>query len=374
MAWTHRERVMASLNHEEADRVPIDLGGCFSTGLFFTSYPPLMEHLGLEYKAATLPKPRRTAVLDDSLLERFEIDTRFVGLGAYQGSQQVTDEDTFIDEWGVTWKKVGDGPYLDEGGPFSGPRPTIADLEKFAGPDPNNTGYFQGLREKAKAHRRDTDCAVILNLRYGIVHQGMFLRGFVDWLKDLYKNREFISRLTELITEYWIQLAVNTLDAVDNDVDIVYVGDDLAMQSGPLFNPVAYRELIKPHHRRMFEIVKSRGPKIVYHSCGAVTPFIDDLIDIGVDAINPVQVNANNMDPQDLKDAFGDRISFWGGIDTQKILPFGTEDEVRAEVRRIISILGKNGGYVLNSVHNLQPDVPPENIIAMFDEARAHKY
>ncbi len=374
MAWTHRERVLAALNHEEADRVPIDLGGCFSTGMYFTAYPPLMELLGLEHENATLPKPRRTAVLAESLLQRFDVDTRFVGLGAHEGSRGEIDEDTFLDEWGVTWKKVGDGPYLDENGPFCGSRPTVADLEKYDCPDPGNPGYFRGLGERAAAQRKQGDYAVILNLRYGIVHQGMFLRGFSDWLKDLYKNRAFITRMMEVITDYWVQLADNALDAVGNDVDIVYVGDDLAMQSAPLFDPQIYRQLIKPHHRRMFETVKSRGHRIVYHSCGAVAPLIEDLIDVGVDAINPVQVNASNMDPQGLKEAFGDRISFWGGIDTQRILPFGTPDEVRVEVRRIIGILGANGGYILNSVHNLQPDVPPANIVAMFDEAGAHKY
>ncbi len=321
MAWTHRERVLAALNHEEADRVPIDLGGCFSTGMYFTAYPPLMQHLGLAHENATLPKPRRTAVLAPSLLERFDIDTRFTGLGAYDDSHGEIDEDTFLDEWGVTWQKVGDGPFLDEHGPFSDGKPTIEDLEAYQFPDPGNPGYLRGVGDRAAAHRKKTDCAVVLNLRYGIVHQGMFLRGFTNWLKDLHKNREFISRMMELIADYWVQLATNALDEVGNNVDLVYVGDDLAMQTGPMFNPEIYREIIKPHHRRMFETIKSRGLKIIYHSCGAVAPLIDDLIDVGVDALNPVQVNASNMDPNDLKEAFGDRISFWGGITPRSCYP-----------------------------------------------------
>ncbi len=374
MSWTHRERVLAALDHQEADRVPIDFGGCFATGLLFPGYPPLMEHLGLEYEKAALPKPRRNAVLADQLLERFDVDTRFIGLGAYEGNRREVDEDTFVDEWGVIWKKVGDGPYLAEGGPFYNRTPDIKELEEFDWPDPDNPGYFRGLEERAAAFRRNTDCALILNLRQGIVHQGMFLRGFADWLKDLYKHREFMVRLTEIVTDFWVRLLENALDAVGDNADLFYVGDDLATQAAPLFSPDAYRELIKPHHRRIFETAKSRGLKIVYHSCGSVSPLIDDLIDIGVDAVNPVQVNANNMDPALLKERFGNRVSFWGGIDTQKILPFGTPEEVRAETRRIIGILGKGGGYVLNSVHTIQPDVPPENIVAMFDEARMHRY
>lgn len=374
MTWTHRERVLAALNHEEPDRVPIDLGGGFSTGIFFTAYPPLMEHLGLDYERAILPKPRRTAVLSESLLERFDVDTRFAGLGAYEGRRHELGEDAFIDEWGVTWQKVGDGPYMAEDGPFCHKRPEIRELEEFDWPDPGNPRYFKGLRERVSKLRANTDCAIVLNLRYGIIHQGQFLRGFVNWLKDFYKNREFMARMMEGITDHWVKLAENALDTVNNDVDVVYFGDDLASQAGPLFNPEVYRALLKPHHRRIMETIKSRGPKIVYHSCGAVLPFIDDLIDIGVDALNPVQVNANNMAVEKLKADFGDRISFWGGIDTQRLLPLGTPDEVRAETRRTIEVLGTGGGYILNSVHNLQPDVPPENIVAMFDEGRMHRY
>jgi len=263
---------------------------------------------------------------------------------------------------------------MAEDGPFFKKKPEIRHLEEFDWPDPGNPGYFRGLRERVSNLRANTDCAIVLNLRYGIIHQGQFLRGFADWLKDFYKNPEFMARMMAKITDYWVQLAENALDTVNNDVDIIYFGDDLASQAAPLFNPEAYRTLLKPHHRRIMEIIKSRGPRVVYHSCGAVSPFIDDLIDIGVDALNPVQVSANNMALEKLKDEFGDRIAFWGGIDTQRLLPLGTPDEVRAETRRTIEVLGKGGGYILNSVHNLQPDVPPENIVAMFDEGRTHRY
>ena len=211
MTWTHRERVLAALDHEEADRVPIDFGGCFATGLLFPGYSPLMEHLGLEYEEIALPKPRRNAILADSLLERFDVDTRFVGLSAYEGIRREIDEDTFLDEFRVVWKKAGDGPYLAEDGPFCNRKPSIQDLEEYDWPDPDNPGYFRGLKERAAAFRRNTDCALILNLRQGIVHQGMFVRGFADWLKDLYKNREFIVRLTEILTDYWVRLAETPL-------------------------------------------------------------------------------------------------------------------------------------------------------------------
>ncbi len=152
------------------------------------------------------------------------------------------------------------------------------------------------------------------------------------------------------------------------------MSDDLGSQEATLLNPEIYRELIKPRHKRMVDAVKTHSDaKVLLHSCGAVSALLDDFIEVGFDAINPVQVGAKGMEPERLKAEFGDRITFWGGIDTQRVLPFGTPDEVRAEVRRIIDILGPGGGFVLNSVHNIQAEVPPENVVAMFDEARSYR-
>ena len=204
----------------------------------------------------------------------------------------------------------------------------------------------------------------------GLVHQCQFLRGFGDWLKDLYKNKEFVSELMDRVSEHWIRVAENALDACDGNVDILFFGDDLATQQSCLMNPEIYREMIKPRHRNMIDAVKSRADvKVLYHSCGAVEPMIEHLIDVGVDALNPVQISANNMDPNLLKEKYDGHISFWGGINTQRLLPLGTPEEVRAEVRRMIEVMGRGGGYVLNSVHNIQGDVPAANIVAMFDEA-----
>jgi len=144
-----------------------------------------------------------------------------------------------------------------------------------------------------------------------------------------------------------------------------------------MFDPDGvYAKLIKPRHRRMVETVKSltNGAKVCFHCCGSAYYFIDHLIDIGVDILNPVQVTAKNMEAERLKGEFGDRIAFWGGINTQRVLPFGTPDEVATETRRIMDILGKGGGYILNSVHNIQSEVPPENVVAMFETGRAHHY
>lgn len=370
-AITHRERVLAALNHEETDRVPIDFGGTFTTTIYYSAYERLKQHLNLDHETKIYSKLRRLAVPHETMLERFDIDTRLLGLGAYEGDQHEIDEDTYFDEWGTTWKKAQDGHYLYVDGPFfDQKKPDLEALETGNWPDPDNPGYYRGLRERAEKLRA-TECAVILNMPIGVVHQGQFLRGFADWLKDLYKNRGFSEKMMDVIADRWIAVAENALQTVGDNVDIVFLGDDLASQLAPLFNPEIYREIIKPRHARMIEAVKSRADvKVLYHSCGAVSPLIDDLIDIGVDAINPVQVTASDMEPETLKERFGERITFWGGINSQETLPFGSPEEVRAETRRVIDILGQDGGLVLNSVHNIQDDVPAENIVAMFDEAR----
>jgi uroporphyrinogen decarboxylase len=369
-----RQRVLDALNHKSTDRVPIDFGGTYTTTIFYAAYERLKAELGLTgFETQIYSKTRRLAIPDDNILQRFGVDTRFLGLGAYQGDQREIDEDNYLDEWGTTWKKADDGHYLYMDGPFfDQKKPDPAGLDSGNWPDPDNPGYYEGLLERAQAQRA-SGAAVILNMPIGVIHQGQFLRGFGDWLKDLYKNRAFAERMMDMIAERWIAVAENALDICGDNVDIVFFGDDLAGQMAPLFNPKIYRELIKPRHARMIDAVKRKADvKVLYHSCGAVSQMIDDLIEIGVDALNPVQVGAGDMEPASLKQRFGDRITFWGGIDTQRILPFGSPDEVTDEVNRVIDILGENGGFVLNSVHNIQDDIPTANIIALFDAGQAH--
>lgn len=370
----HRQRVLDALNHKETDRVPIDFGGTYTTTIFFAAYERLKAELGVpESETHIYSKTRRLAIPDEAVLQRFDVDTRFVGLGAYDGDQCEIDEDTYLDEWGTSWKKADDGHYLYVDGPFyDEKKPDLDRLVNGNWPDPDNPGYYEGLSGRAQAQRA-TGAAVILNMPVGVIHQGQFLRGFGDWLKDLYKNRDFAERMMDMIAERWIAVAENALDVCGDSVDIVFFGDDFAGQMAPLFDPEIYRQLIKPRHARMIEAVKCKADvKVLYHSCGAVSQVVDDLIDIGVDALNPVQVSAGDMEPVSLKHRFGGRISFWGGIDTQHILPFGSVDEVASEVDRVIDILGEGGGFVLNSVHNIQNDIPMANVIAMFDAARAH--
>lgn len=372
---SHCQRILNALDHKESDRVPIDFGGTYTTAIFHAAYDRLTERLGIDDGETQIySKTRRLAIPSEAVLRRFHIDTRFVGLSPYEGDQREIDADTYLDEWGTTWKKAEDGHYLYIDGPFFDlKRPPLECLDVDRWPDPENPGYYRGLADRARKARA-SDCAVILNMPIGVIHQGQFLRGFADWLKDLYKNRAFSERMMDIIAERWIAVAEKALDECAANVDIVFFGDDLASQLAPLFNPEIYREIIKPRHARMIAAVKDKADvRVLYHSCGAVAPLIDDLIEIGVDALNPVQVTASGMDPVELKKRWGGRITFWGGINSQEVLPFGTPDEVCAEVRRVVDILAPGGGFVLNSVHNIQNDVAADNIVAMFDEAGSYR-
>ncbi len=374
MGWTHRERFLAALNLEAADRVPIDFGTTFATTITVGAYDRLKAHLGLDHETEVLSDINVLAAPHAAVLERFGVDTRRLSVGAFAGEQGWIDAESFRDEWGTLWRRAEGGPAMPVDGPFFHlEEPSIGHLEEHEWPDPDNPGYYRGLGERARELRAETEFAIVLSLPTMIVHQGQFMRGFADWLKDLRRHREFIDRMLAITTDMMVRHIENTFNAVGANADAVFTGDDLASQAGPMFSPEIYRELVKPYHRRIMATIKECSEaKIMYHSCGAILPLIEDLIDIGVDAINPIQVSARDMEPAKLKETFGDRVAFWGGIDTQRLLPYGTPDEVRDETDRIVDVLGRGGGYILGSVHNIQAEVPPENIVAMFETARAH--
>ncbi len=380
MAWTPRERLMAALNHEEADRVPMDLGGGEFTSITTPAYENLKKHLGLEHETKIMSRMHSVVQPDESVLRRLAVDMRNVFPGAYRGGHQRNiDENSYVDIFDVTWRRtVGtdDLHYLHVDGPFHGGL-TLDAVESFDWPDSSNPGTADGIAERVAEIKALGDYPICLYLGGGVIHRGYAMRGFEAYLKDLYKNREAVLALMDKLCDFWVGVAEVAIAAAGpENVDVVYMGEDLGTQDGCMFDPEGiYAKFIKPRHRRMVETAKSlSGAKVCFHCCGSVDRFIDHLIDIGVDALNPVQVTAANMEPESLEARFGGRIAFWGGINTQRILPFGTPAEVAAETRRIIDILGRGGGYVLNAVHNIQPEVPPENIIAMYEAGRDHPY
>jgi uroporphyrinogen decarboxylase len=371
---THRERVLRALNHQEPDRTPLDLGSTRSTSIVVEAYENLNRYLGIQAETRIFSKWLHIAHPNEEMLRRFDIDTRSLSQGNPDQWRDISFADgSYQDEWGVVRSKPKDSLYYDlTMAPFQG-EPTMAGLEKFSWPDSHDPGRCRGLAEEAKRLHGDTDYAIVLNMPGGIVHQSQFMRGFEGWFTDLILNPSFFSALLEKICDLWIEMARDEFDAARDNFDLCFYGDDMAFQNGPMMSMDLYRKMIKPHHKRLFSYIKSRTPaKILYHTCGSVVHLIPDLIELGVDVLNPVQVSAKGMDTRKLKAEFGKDISFWGAIDTQKVLPFGTPEDVAAEVRQRIDDLGPGGGYVLCAVHNIQADVRPENICAMYDTSREY--
>jgi uroporphyrinogen decarboxylase len=211
----------------------------------------------------------------------------------------------------------------------------------------------------------------VLNISVYPVQCSQFIRGFEDWFLDMAAEPKLVGILFDLLTDIMLGTVGDVLAEVGDLVDVVSVSDDIGMQDRTTVSPEMYRRLIKPRQARAFRFIHDRTQApLMYHTCGSVYAILDDLIEIGVDALNPVQTDAASMDPARLKTEFGARISFWGGIDSSRILPWGTPAQVRSQVHRVIRTLGPGGGYILNSVHNIQPGVPLENLLAMFEAAR----
>jgi len=375
MNMTHKERALAALNHQATDRIPIDFGSTISTTIIMPAYENLKRYLGLQHETQLMVKRGQTVIPDDRVLDRFDVDFCGIRLGNFKGGNyRELDSSTVIDAWGTTWKKAEGGHFINVNGPFQNAEPKLEVLESHLWPNPDEPSLYEGLGERAAYFRKTTDRAIILDLPVGILHQCEFLRGFGEFLMDLVINPEFAGRMMDRVADIWTRIAQNALKAVGKNVDVVSWEDDLASQESLLFSPKIYRDLVKPKHRRMIQAIKSGADvKVHYHTCGSAYDLIGDLIDIGVDALNPLQVSARKMDPARLKEEFGNRLAFWGGMDTHRVLPFGSPGEVRKEVRKMIDLMGKGGGYILATVHNIQAEVPPENIVAMFEEAGSYR-
>lgn len=369
---TSRERMLTALRHEEPDRVPIDLGAG-TTGIEVEAYDRLKALLGFESQTRTFVRDH--VEIDEPLLQRFGIDTRYVRVGAPRGYRVEIDADnSYMDIWGVRWQKPPSSLYWDMvGHPIA--EPTLDALTQYRWPDPHDPGRIDGLRERARALAEHGEYAVVLdNTGFGAFEQGWALRGFENFYTDLVAEPDFARALMNGVADYQIALYEHVLAEVGPYVDVVMVAEDLGSQDGPLISPETYRRMIKPVQKRIWQFIKSKtDARLFLHTCGSVRRFIPDLIELGVDILNPVQVAAAGMDPQELKREFGKDIVFWGGgCDTQRVLTFGTPDDVEREVRQRIRALAPGGGFVFNQIHNIQPGVPAENILRMLEAV--HRY
>ncbi len=370
---THKERVLMALNHEQTDRVPMDLGGRQTT-LSILAYENLKRHLGLAgLSTGVMAHTWQTCYIDDVILEKFDIDTRHVrpasrvneAIGKHLAIEE--NDATFIDEWGVTRQIVGDYANLI-GHPLQ--KANLADLEAFPWPDPADDYDFDGIREPARKLYEEGEYALVgcLGSPGNIFEQAWYLRGLAEFMKDLIKNKDFIHVLMRRILDIRKRNAELYLREVGEFIDVIQLADDLAGQDNLLISPKSYKELVKPYQLELCQYVKSlTKAKVYYHSCGAIEPLLDELIDNGVEILNPVQVSAANMDTQALKKRYGKNLSFWGAIDTFEALPNGCVEDVETEVKKRIHDLGTGGGYVMGPVHNICADVPPENVVAMYE-------
>jgi uroporphyrinogen decarboxylase len=250
---------------------------------------------------------------------------------------------------------------------------SINDIVKYPWPDPDDPGLVRGLKERVAWIRENTDCAAILTLPAPFVHISQYLRGFEDWFCDIMLNPRRLEALFDAVLEVTLRIAKHQLAEVGREVDIVICADDLGAQTGLQMNYEKYVQLIKPRHEKFFRQVHEMTPaKLLLHTCGSVARIIDDLIEIGVDILNPVQPSAAGMNPLELKKRYGSRLAFWGGPDAQNTLPFGSAGDIKKMVEDLVEGMGKGGGFILSSCHNIQPDVPLENILTMFRHAREY--
>lgn len=375
---TSRDRILKALNHEIPDRVPIDLGGN-QTGIHKSAYRNLVRYLGLREEIRIMDAVQQLARPSEQVLERFRVDTRYIAAGpasAWKGGIVKVKRDGRVwhdltDEFGIRWSMPDDQPlYMDITlNPLADA--TIRDVHDYAWPRGDDPGRFAGLRERALQIRKDTPYAVVSGISGVIYEYGWYLRGLEQWFCDLLTDPEFCGALLDQMLKFWMDWFRLFLDEVGDVVDVIMIGDDLAGQDGPLFNPEIYRRLVKPRQKRLVQYIRSRTrAKIWYHTCGSCLAYIPDLIDNGIHILNPVQIGARYMDPVELKRRFGRDLVFWGGgCDSQHILPRGTPFEVAVSVRHSLAAFMPGGGYVFDSIHNIQGDVPPENIVAMFDAA-----
>jgi uroporphyrinogen decarboxylase len=373
-----RERVMAALRHEEPDRVPISFGDVVISSIFDAppyGYRALCAHLGIDdYAEPIVAEDAPEAVLnvDERLRLRLGADLRWIGPESSFVPEHL-DADTVRDEWGLVRHRAGAYWDLVEAEAPLASATSIRDLDDYAHwPSVRDPRITAGKRAEAQA-LRDAGYAVVAVPGWAIqiFYNYFALRGFSRWLLDIYDDPILYRALVERIVQLDIDYLSTFLGPIGDLVDIVVMAEDLGTQDSTFMSPAAYREFCKPYQATWIEAARRLAPdaRIMLHSCGAIRPLVPDFIEVGFDILNPLQPRARGMDLAALKREFGSELSLIGGLDIQELLPFGSAAEVRDGARALIDTLGPGGGYIFAPSHQIQPDVPPENIISMYDAA-----
>ncbi len=372
-----RERLLTTLNHKEPDRIPLDLASTQVTGISINAYKNLRRFFGFK---RTQPKIcdaiQQICIPDDDIMQMLGVDTR--GLWPITNhNYDFKDNDdgeylSHVDDWGLGYRfRKEDGLWYDLYlSPLAGKTLSPELIDTHVWPRGDDPTRIKGLREQAIAHRQAGYAVVLKSICAGLLEMAIRLRGMEDFLVDLLMDEQNAGRLLDKILQIKIEYWQMTLEDLGDVVDVIAEGDDFGTQTSQLISAKTFRKTIKPRQAEVISFIKHKAPNafIFFHSCGNIRELLSDFIEMGIDIINPVHITAIGMEPSALKKDFGDDIVFWGGgIDTQHTLPHGSPQQVREEVKRIINTLAPGGGFVFNTIHNIQPDVPPENIITMYE-------
>jgi len=391
---TSRERILLSLQHKEPDRVPVDLGGMRSTGIMGMAYNQLKSYWKIRGGHTRIyDLGQQLALVEREVLERISADALPVIPSLSKtwkpwhlpdgtacevpedfNPEKLPDGSLILrDEEGhITSKMPPDGYYFDGVYHPLADATSISDLDRYPFYEPITKEEIADLAQQAKQLYQTTDYALILNDAGGIYEWAQGLRGWDVFMMDLAADPKFAGALLDRLVDTNIQRLEQILPAVEGYVQVIQVGDDLGLQDGPQLSPELYRRVVKSRHKRLYRYIKDHTNAYLFlHTCGSVYQFIPDFIEMGVDILNPVQVSARNMESDRLKREFGNDIVFWGGgCDTQHVLPFGTPQQIKEEVKRRLGDFAPGGGFVFNQVHNIQAEIPPQNIEAMFEAAQ----
>jgi len=365
---TSRQRVRDAMNHIETDRPPLD---CTMTIEVYNKVLKALD-LGLPPKVACGLDLR--VVSDLEVVDRMGLDLAYLGLSPNKKHPGFSfGQDVYTDIWGVDYTKTYIGSlvnYVTTSTPLADYE--LEDLDNYPWPDPDEPSMYEGLRERARKLHEETDKAVIAMFGASIFTLASLMRGMEQWFIDLIAEPEYAVAVMERLAGYYTRVYVNAIRECGEYLDIIRTeNDDFGTQEGLLISPNTFKTLCKPVLAKFYKAIRDEAVKynpdvkLIKHCCGSVVDIVDDLIDIGTDILDPFQVSAKGMDPATMKARFGDRICFHGGVDTQRLLPRGTPEEVCESVKRTNAIMSKGGGYIVCPVHHVEGDVPPENLFAM---------
>jgi uroporphyrinogen decarboxylase len=369
-----RENFIKTMNHQKPDRLILDLGGNPLSGMEGCSMERLLDYFGFSPQTPfNQPLFGRVRRIDPRILEELDIDTRSVGaiLTPLDSSHEILNGTEYIDEWGIRRKFTG--MYWDiVENPLRGS--TLKDLDHYRWPvaESIESGQISQMAQEARKIYTETDFVLCAEHPvYGIFELGCWLCGFDDFLMKMALEPHYVEKLFDIILSYQKKVIEIYYGALGEYIHYTSSGDDFATQNNLFMSPDLFAELIKPYLKERIRFTKKyTQAAYLHHSCGSVYSIIDDLIDCGVDILNPIQPLARSMHPLAIKECFGERIVFHGGIDTQSILPYGTTESIQSAVRDTIRIMNDSGGYIFAAAHNIQEDVPPENLVCMFRTAR----